>query len=347
LWLILRLIADRFVVAENRLRVFNLLKQACLTTFFALLTFWMFSPRLWLNPIAGTYQYIYLNTHRTLNIAVLFFGDMYNLSHSLPWYNTLAWTAITVPIGLFVLFFIGLAVIIRDKKKRWSGLWIFLNLSALLFLRALPGTPVHDGVRMFVPAFLFLAMIAGIGAAAFWNRKKETEKKTGKFRLCSQLSVLLIYIVCLFNMFWYAPQWLSFYNAAIGGLPGAVRAGMEPTYYWDGFDDEVLHWLKENTKPDNQIAFSAHSSETLRLYFSKKDFQIPFEILSATTTIGDSQTESFRYYVLQRRPSGEFERDKQLMKQKKPVFVKTIRQSGWGIWNLSSVPIIEIYEISR
>ncbi|MDR2441835.1 MAG: hypothetical protein LBE12_20965 [Planctomycetaceae bacterium] len=378
LWLVVRLLANRFVCTENRLRVDNLSKRIFMTTIFALFTFWLFSPRLWLTPITGMYQYFYLNTHRTLNIAVLFFGDMYDLTYSLPWYNTLAWTVITVPIGILFLFFAGFITIIRDKNKHWSGFWLFLNMSSLLFLRALPGTPVHDGVRMFIPAFPFLAMIAGIGAAALWNgtlwngifcnkilgnkisvNKKQENKTCGnelfcnenmkikKNCLCTQLPVLLIYVASLFNIFWYAPQWLSFYNLVIGGLPGAVRAGMEGTYYWDGLDEEVLCWLRNNTNSGDKIVFSVHSPAALDLYFSMKKFPIPFEIPSATETFDDFKERGFRYYILQRRPSGEFKRDKQLMLREKPVWVKTIRKSGWGVWNLNTVSIIEIYEISH
>ncbi|MDR0703718.1 MAG: hypothetical protein LBF88_01890 [Planctomycetaceae bacterium] len=353
LWLIVRLIRDRFVADKNRLCVHVLLKQICLTTIVALFTFWLFCPRLWPDSVTGIYQYFYLNTHRTLNIAVLFFGEMYNLTHSLPCYNTLAWTAITVPIGLLILFFTGCITIIRDKNKRWSGFWLFLNMFSLLFLRSLPNTPVHDGVRMFISAFPFLAMIAGIGAAALWNKISDNKiscnvKRTiNQNNLWTKLCVLLIYVASLFNIFWYAPQWLSFYNLAIGGLQGAVRSGMEPTYYWDGFDDEVIQWLRENTESGDKIAFSVHSPETLSLYFSMKKFQIPFEIPPVTTTSDDLQAQGFRYYILQRRPSGEFERDKQLIERKKPVWIKTIRKNGWGAWNLNTVPIIEIYDISR
>ncbi|MDR0336360.1 MAG: hypothetical protein LBI18_04650, partial [Planctomycetaceae bacterium] len=357
LWLLFRFITNQFVSAENRLRIDNLPKRIFLTIFFILFTFWLFSPRLWLNPIAGMYQYFYLNTHRTLNIAVLFFGDLYDLNYSLPWYNTLVWSAITVPLGILVLFFAGLITIIRDKNKHWSGFWLFLNMSSLLFLRALPGTPVHDGIRMFVPAFPFLAIIAGIGAATLWkttgwkgkrwnnvfrnrmlvNEKDEQEiiknqtfcnriTKRNKICLCSKLLVFLIYVACLFNMFWYSPQWLSFYNFVIGGLPGAVRSGMEPTYYWDSLDDEVLDWLCQNTNSCDKIAFSVHSPATLELYFSLKKVRIPFAVPPVTETFDDFKRRGFRYYILQRRPSGEFERDKQLMLQEKPVWVKTIRQ---------------------
>ena len=41
---------------------------------------------------------------------------------------------------------------------------------------------------------------------------------------------------------------LSYYNALIGGLSGAARAGMEPTYYWDAVTPEVRDWLNAHTE---------------------------------------------------------------------------------------------------
>ena len=40
-----------------------------------------------------------------------------------------------------------------------AGHWTFLML-----LRALPHTPGHDGVRLFLPAFGVLALLGGLGA---------------------------------------------------------------------------------------------------------------------------------------------------------------------------------------
>jgi hypothetical protein len=251
-----------------------------------------------------------------------------------------------------LLFFVGLVAIIRDPSKRASGYWILLNLSALLIIRALPGTPVHDGVRLFCPVFPFLAMIAGIGGATLWSgslcpagisRLGTFRQRTGIFRISlSRISLVGIYLMCLFNLFWYAPQWLSFYNPIVGGLSGAVRVGMEPTYYWDGLDNEVLDWLKKNTKDGEKMMFSIHSRKTLQLY----RLEIPFDVSTATTTYEELTSGEYRYYILQLRPSGMFERDVQIRERKKTVFTKTIRNGGWGFWNLGSVPIIEIYDVS-
>jgi hypothetical protein len=41
-----------------------------------------------------------------------------------------------------------------------------------------------------------------------------------------------------------------------GGVKGAADRGMEPAYWWDALDNDVLAWLNERTEPGGTIAFS-------------------------------------------------------------------------------------------
>ena len=41
----------------------------------------------------------------------------------------------------------------------------------------------------------------------------------------------------------------------IGGLSGASRAGLEPTYYWEAVTPDVLDWLNSHTEPGHSVAF--------------------------------------------------------------------------------------------
>ena len=43
------------------------------------------------------------------------------------------------------------------------------------------------------------------------------------------------------------PVPLSYFSPLVGGLPGATKLGMEPTYYWDALSPEARRWLAENT----------------------------------------------------------------------------------------------------
>ena len=41
----------------------------------------------------------------------------------------------------------------------------------------------------------------------------------------------------------------------VGGVRGAASLGMEPTYWWDALDNEVLAWI--NRHPGEPVAFSS------------------------------------------------------------------------------------------
>ena len=63
----------------------------------------LLNPPLWHQPLAGFDDFLDLNAHRAahaeLNVATCFFGRLYDARHPLPWYNTLFWTGVTVPVG--------------------------------------------------------------------------------------------------------------------------------------------------------------------------------------------------------------------------------------------------------
>ena len=61
------------------------------------------------------------------------------------------------------------------------------------------------------------------------------------------------------------PVPLSYYSPLVGGLPGAARLGMEPTYYWDALDDGALAFLNANTPPGRTVAFSGTPTSFLYL----------------------------------------------------------------------------------
>ncbi len=319
-------------------RVQNVVQNTAIVVSVAFCIFLALNPPLWEHPFSGLRTYVELNTHRRehFNITTVFLGRMYDLDHPLPWYNTLFWTAITVPVGLLILFGVGL----HDCRKRRCGGSILLNMIALLLIRALPFAPPHDGVRLFLPAFPFLAIIAGRGAAvlcgfhgppapppaAGTNGTNRNGLSTHwKNRLFGVTVAGMIYLGAVWNLYAYSPQWLSYYNAAIGGLPGAVRAGMEPTYWWDGLDRETLKWINDNAPEGTKVRFSAFSKKTIRLYQRWGDLTVP--------VAGPGEPAGF--YVLQRRPSAEFPHDKELIENAVPVYTK----------RLFGVPLIEIHRL--
>ncbi len=300
----------------------------------ALVTFVAMNPPLWHDPAGGFGTFLALNLGRAarpgLNISTWFLGRMYNLDHPLPWYNTLFWTAVTVPLALLFLLGVGLAGPLRRPRRERDAMLLLAGAAVLLVARALPGVPPHDGVRQFLPSFAFLAALIGLGADRMvgW-----LSARTGGGRLGSLAVVGGLYLASATSLVWYGPHWLSYYNLAIGGLRGATAAGMEPTYYWDGLDREVLDWLHAHTLPAEKIRFAAGPDENL-------------ELMRRWGLLGrgfrPSDPGAFHWYVLQHRPSAWSPADRRLFERGTPVMTRTIRPGGVGPWKLD-VPLVMVY----
>ena len=317
----------------------------------ALLVFYALNPPLWHRPISGLADFLYLNTHRgQFNVSTLFWGQMYHLEKPLPWYNTLVWVAITFPTLLFAMLPFGVhrmfandreTQIVQTNRVRFSWL-IVLNAMVLLIVRAIPGTPPHDGVRLFVVAFPFLAVIAGIGMSVVWRLRwgnifPRAEKTTPtQSTLIGKLAVITMLVVCGGNLVSYAPQWLSFYNAVIGGVNGAARNGFEPTYYWDAFDAEVIAVLNQNTAEHEKIRLTtARSSKTFDLVRAWDGLQPEFRT---------NKSGEYRWYVFQMRPSALLPVDRVLLRDFEPAFVKSVSQSSLFFLQTRETPILYVFE---
>jgi hypothetical protein len=301
----------------------------------ALGTFFLLNPPLWHQPVQGWITFFQMNLNRGgFNISTQFFGRMYNLDHPLPWYNTIVWTGITVPVGLLFLTIVGMAVALRRWRRDRAGTLLVANALVLLLVRALPWAPPHDGVRLFLPAFAFLAALSGVGAAAVVAFAERRVVAGVRSRWVAVGGVLLLYAASATSLVWYGPQWLSYYNLLIGGLPGATALGMEPTYYWDGLDRSVLDWLDRHTEGDDKVHFAASSTENLHLMRAWGTMPVEFR---------SSVPGTYRWYVLQHRPSAWQPPDRWLIEHAEPAYRKVIRHGGVGPWRLDDVPLVEVY----
>ncbi|HYW81493.1 MAG TPA: hypothetical protein VE890_18050 [Thermoguttaceae bacterium] len=304
----------------------------------ALLTFFVLNPPLWLHPIDGWLTFFKLNMSRKdlgLNFSTLFFGRMYNMDHPLPVSNTIIWTLIAVPVGTLALAGIGIASIGRRWRTDAAGMLLIAHWVVLLIVRAIPGTPVHDAIRLFLPSFAMLAALAGVGCGEVLAWASRRWPKSLRARRLAGTGILLLYAGSASSMIFYAPQWLSHYNLLIGGLPGATAMGMEPTYYWDSLDNSVIDWLNENTAPDERIYIGYGSRDNIDRMLRWKVFRRDVRYVY--------QSGEFRWYVMQHRPSGMMRADHWLVKHAEPVFRKTLRPVGPGPWRLD-VPLLEVYD---
>ena len=210
----------------------------------ASVTVYAVTPPWWFSPWQGLTEFFRSNLTRaeTTPIPVQFLGTVYlSPGQSLPWYNTLVWTAAASPVGFLAWALTGLVRTVRERGDRFACLavicWVFP-----LVLRALPHTPGHDGVRQILPAFGALALVAGLGVSS----------RPGLIARCLVVAAVLEGAVSIAVMM---PVPLSYFSPAVGGLPGATRLGFEPTYYWDTLTPEVLDRINRQTAPGRSIAF--------------------------------------------------------------------------------------------
>ena len=155
-------------------------------------------------------------------------------------------------------------------------------------------------------------------------------------KLISKVFVWFFALSTWFSLIWYFPQTLSHYSLMIAGQHGAEYVGMEPTYWWDGLDQETIDWLHENTELEDTICFSPTSPYNLKLL---RDWKL----LNRETKIGLKQQG--KYYILQNRPSAMGKLDWEIRKTQTPVWTKTIHSNPNlpAPWRLD-IPLILIYK---
>jgi len=336
----------------------------------ACLTFVNVNPALWNDPLGGMTQFFWLNTHRAshgLNIPIQFLGVRYDMHHPLPWYNSMAWLVLTVPVGTLLLAGYGAVTAVRKWRQEAFGMSLLIQTAILVIAKALPFAPPHDAERLFLPSFVFLAGLAGFGA----SRIIEAARAAGE-RLCTKRGSdplllgndakaghngkgsdpvfvqspggwrlrLACPMLCLAVLsagaetVWYSPQWLCYYSPLVGGVSGAARLGFEPTYYWDGLDREVIQWLESQSSQTARVFCSA-SPEFATIMNRTSNSHLQF----STKIPGECD-----WYLVQNRPSLWSVVDLQLVKTEAPCFTKTIRDpaAGFGPWCLD-VPIVYVF----
>ncbi len=284
----------------------------------------MLVPSWWPDPVQRIALFLWSNLTRarTTWIPTLFFGQVYEFG--LPWYNTLAWLVLAMPPLTLLLVAIGLGAAVAgllSRGRSGSGsamllVYLAIHAATLLVVRALPNAPGHDGIRQLVPSFVFLTLVAG---GALGRSGAVVHRLLGGAAVLWTIAATAV----------YHPVQLSYYSLLVGGLPGATRLGMEPTYYWDALDARVRAWLTEHTSAEEKIAFS---SLPLSFHYLRSWGYLPVRFLP-------DEPGRIRWYVLQNRPGMFVARplDRTLAERGRAAYVR--RRLG--------VPLIWVFPIEE
>ena len=105
--------------------------------------------------------------------------------------------------------------------------------------------PVYDGERLFLPAFPLWASVVGIGFATVWER---AGRWPGWRSRLGRGVLALGFLAQGYGVVHMEPFVLSYYNLLVGGLNGATRLGLEPTYWGDSVDGRLLDELARRAR---------------------------------------------------------------------------------------------------
>ena len=293
----------------------------------AALTLYAVQPPWWRSPLHGLKRFLVSNLTReeTVPVSALYFGTVYRFS--LPWHNTIVISAVTTPILIVILGAVGIGATLAGWRSTRENLIWPLSWLVLMIVRALPNAPGHDVERLLLPSLASLSILAGIGAG--WLAQ---EQRLRRFAIVAPLLATLALGECLAGIAQTYPYNLSYYSAAVGGLPGAEKLGFDETYYLDALGPEFYEWARRRSH-----------EQTLELHF-------PIGILNViifrhwgvfpegVKVNGLDQTEH-PYYVLQRNRGIYADFDWWLERHGHPVFV--IRRQGVDLLRVYSAAEVE------
>jgi hypothetical protein len=329
----------------------------------ALLTFYAVNPPLWHDPFAGLVEYFRLNLGRPdtnpfgiasshvpdaweghsrapIDFFHYVFGSMTDLRQAYyPWYNTVAWLVLATPVPTLMLGIVGLWRCI-SRRTEPSSFGLLLHWLILMIVRALPGAPSHDGIRLILPAFGFWCVLGGIGAQQLWDRASRPQDSAWRVRVIRSTLVVALGATAI-NVARYYPQTLSHYSLLVGGVRGAARIGMEPTYWWDALDDDVLNWLNAHAGQTNAIGFSQISDQNLML------LQTWGRLRTRVADLSSSPSSSFTLYVVQNRPGLLSDRERTLIRTEQPVYTKYAGHHADHVPPDLNVPLIVVFSYEQ
>jgi hypothetical protein len=243
------------------------------------------------------WPWIWFETHQRLNnyigfhlkhygILFSYFGTIYDEKPFAPWHAPWVMAGITTPplsvlagvfgtgVALFTVFSGRRAAVVSagpspaEERRDFHVLILLCALMTIGTVSFLP-VPKYGGVKLFLPFFPFFALLGGVGVQWVADRicglLPDLTSLTGQIRrrAIEALVAGLLIVPAAVATARVHPYHLSYYNAFIGGLPGAAKAGMERQYY-DVFYKALVAWMNVNLPRDAQVHFLPNNKEYVR-----------------------------------------------------------------------------------
>jgi 4-amino-4-deoxy-L-arabinose transferase-like glycosyltransferase len=212
----------------------------------------------------GIWPWLYYDTINRLREYITFFTvsnervAQYFLGRTVippPWNFPFVMTWAVIPLGTTILYFLGILRSFFRHRDRAFCAMLALNALVPLIILATGKSLAYDDDRLFMPAFPFLAALAGAGFSwlayllrVFFQRVHHPAFAT----LLSAAAAVLFLITPVLGIVTFYPHLLSYYSESVGGLPGATKLGLETTYWSESYRDAV-DYINQNAQPGDSV----------------------------------------------------------------------------------------------
>jgi len=262
-----------------------------------------------------------------------------------PWHYPFVIAAAITPLTTLALSLLGLLRVLWAGRADAGGWLIVFNLFGVLGFFGFVSSQVYGSERLFLVAFPYLAILAGMGFDAIvrrlWSATSPDVASNPSRRLESshsirqRMAVAAIAVVLLLpgglGIARMHPHELSYFSTAVGGLHGAERMGLELTYWCETYR-AALPFL--NAVPERSPSVWTEEEGVLYTYrqwgMLRSDIAVGGRVVKAGP-------QAATYALIQRRPSGYTPEVEALLREQEPVFV--VRQGD--------VPLAFVFKIAR
>jgi hypothetical protein len=155
------------------------------------------------------------------------------------------------------------------------GVFFAVQILGPIATLAVPSTPIFGGVKHFLTAMPFLAMVAGMGLA--WVTRQTTTLVRSS-RLARALPAALAVLLCLPAVAETQrshPDGLGHYNLLAGGFAGGATLGMN-RQFWGYSVLPLLPWMVAHRPPSNRIYWLVVLHDAIVMY--ARDGRVPIGI---------------------------------------------------------------------
>jgi len=230
-------------------------------------------PWLWLDPVGHLRQYIGGAANRA-TLSVWLWGHQYT-DRDVPRIYALVFWLATVPIKVHVLAWLGWLTSpaansgdpdLKPIANRWTPGEFLLGAMSIwpLVVFSLPGVPIYDCERLWLPGLVVWMIFFGRGAD---HVVRKFAKWKPPLKPVVQAALLLMTVAQVMMLGGYGPYYLSYYSGAAGGISRASQVRQEMNYWGDAITRPLLERLVENVPQGATVAMTPvlHQFQTAEL----------------------------------------------------------------------------------